>query len=150
MNAATTSLAPLTADDTGRTAEPTSAATDELPTAEDRGSLVILDRVVARVAGYAVTLVDHAIAAPRRVLGVNVGESRPDAAAHVTARVQGASATVTATIAVVWPASVASVAEETRRRVTSDVALMTGVRVDHVDIDVVSMSAPTRAVRRVR
>lgn len=116
----------------------------------ERGTLVIQDRVVERVAGHAVTLVGSAAASPRRLLGVNLGEARPDDQAHVDARVDGDVAVVEASIAVQWPASVRSVAEQTRRRIREEVSRVTGVRVDHVDIEVVSMDVPTRTRPRVR
>ncbi len=40
---------------------------------EERGRLTVDDRVVEKVAGYAVTFVPDAAAAPRRVLGVKIG-----------------------------------------------------------------------------
>ncbi|MDH2413789.1 Asp23/Gls24 family envelope stress response protein [Nocardioides sp. CER19] len=101
------------------------------------------DRVVEKVAGYAVTLVPDAAAAPRRVLGVKIGEARPDAAASVDAQVQGDIASVHAVIAVRWPRSVQSVADEARERIRSEVEAITGVRVDHVDVEVVSMTLPS-------
>lgn len=116
----------------------------------ERGSLTVADRVVERVAGYAVTLVPDAVAAPRRVLGLNVGESRPDSSAHVTAHVHGSTASVEATVAVRWPHSVREVSDQIRSRIRDDVEAITAVRVDHVDIDVVSMSVPTKPVRRVQ
>lgn len=116
----------------------------------ERGSLTIADRVVARVAGYAVTQVEHATAAPRRVLGLNIGDPRPEDGAHVDATVSGETATVTATIAVAWPSSVHEVAAETRRRVREEVTRITEVTVDYVDIDVVSMKTATRPTPRVR
>lgn len=75
-----------------------------LPEPDSRGSLRIHDRVVEKVAGYAVTTVPDAAAAPRRVLGMTVGAPRPDdEAAKVTVTVHGDSATVSATVAVGWP-----------------------------------------------
>lgn len=116
----------------------------------DRGTLIVADRVVQRVAGYAVMQVDAAAAAPRRVLGVNLGEARDDDDVHVRAKVDGHTATVEATVAVRWPASIHEVAERTRVRIRQDVAAMTDVTVDHIDLDVVSLNAPTRATPRVR
>ncbi len=121
-----------------------------LAAAEERGSLTIADRVVERVAGYAVTLVTDATAAPRRVLGVNIGDSRPGDAAHVDARVQGETATIEATIAVRWPESVKYVAGQVRDTVRDQVQAITGVRVDHVDIEVVSLHVPDKKTRRVQ
>ncbi|MGY1762463.1 hypothetical protein ACI79G_06520 [Geodermatophilus sp. SYSU D00779] len=47
----------------------------------------VADRVVERVAGYAATQVDGAAAAPRRPLGISVGEARADGEAAVRATV---------------------------------------------------------------
>ena len=114
----------------------------------ERGGLVIAERVVERVAGYAVTQVEGASAAPRRVLGVNVGDARPESEASVTARLDGDTATVDASISVTWPVSVRAVTDRVRRRVRDDVAAVTGVQVDHIDVDVVDLSAPTAPPRR--
>lgn len=116
----------------------------------DRGTLTVADRVVERVAGHAVTLVEAAAAAPRRVLGVQVGEAAAEDRANVQARVHGDTASVEATIAVAWPASVRDVAARTRRRIREEVSRITDVRVDHVDIDVVSLEVPAASRKRVR
>lgn len=116
---------------------------------EERGRLTVDDRVVEKVAGYAVTFVTDAAAAPRRVLGVNIGGARPDDAASVQAEVQDDIASVHASIAVRWPRSVQKVAQEVRERIRSEVAAITGVRVDHVDVEVVSMTLPESAEPRV-
>jgi uncharacterized alkaline shock family protein YloU len=116
---------------------------------EDRGRLRVDDRVVERVAGHAVMLVPDATAAPRRVLGVNIGQARPDDAASVQAQVHDDVASVHATIAVRWPKSVQKVADEVRGRIRSEVTAITGVRVDHVDVEVVSMPSPASAEPRV-
>jgi uncharacterized alkaline shock family protein YloU len=126
------------------------SAFPELGDPAERGSLTVADRVVQRVAGYAVTLVDGTSAAPRRVLGVSVGEARDDKEASVDARVDGHTATISTSVAMGWPASVREVAARLRRRVRDDVERITGVRVAHVDIDVVSMSAPSARRRRVQ
>ncbi|MCA0144005.1 Asp23/Gls24 family envelope stress response protein [Blastococcus sp. LR1] len=126
------------------------AALPELGDPAERGTLEIADRVVERVAGYAVTQVEGATAAPRRVLGINVGDARPDKEASVDARVDGHTATVDATVAIGWPASVRTVASRVRERVRKDVEHITGVRVAHVDIDVVSLSTPSAHRRRVQ
>lgn len=116
----------------------------------ERGSLIVADRVVERIAGHAVTMVDGALAAPRRVLGISVGKSRPSKDAHVDARVDGSTATVEVTIAVCWPVSVRTVADDVRSQIRGEVSRIAAVTVDHVDIDVIDMSAATRPVRRVR
>ena len=117
---------------------------------EDRGSLSIADRVVERVAGYAATQVDGAAAAPRRLLGISVGESRLDAEAAVRATVDGSVATVEATIAVSWPQSVRTVTDRLRTRIREDVRRLTDVEVAHVDVDVVDFATTTAPARRVQ
>ncbi|MGN6751664.1 MAG: Asp23/Gls24 family envelope stress response protein [Intrasporangium sp.] len=124
-------------------------AADPQSASSDRGGLSVADRVVEKVAGYAVTLVPDAAAAPRRVLGVNVGESREEGAASVEARVIGDVATVSARIAVRWPRSVPEVADAVRRRIRKELTEITGVRVDHIDVEVSSLSVGSPERRRV-
>jgi uncharacterized alkaline shock family protein YloU len=116
---------------------------------EERGRLTIADRVVERVAGYAATQVDGAAAAPRRLLGISVGEAHPDAEAAVRATVDGHVATVAATIAVAWPQSVRRVTEALRAHIREDVRRITDVEVAHVDVDVVHFATDTAPARRV-
>ena len=125
---------------------------DGLPEVADpaeRGALTVDDKVVERVAGYAVTLVDGASAAPRRVLGVTVTGATADTQASVKARVDGHTATIDASVAIGWPASVRTVSARLRDQVRTDVERLTGVHVDHIDIDVVSLTAPAARRRRV-
>ena len=117
---------------------------------EERGRLTVDDHVVEKVAGYAVRLVADAAAAPRRVLGVNIGGARPDDAASVQAQVHDDIASVHVAVAVRWPRSVQKVADELRERIRSEVTAITGVCVDHVDVEVVSMTVPDSAEPRVR
>ena len=118
--------------------------------AEDRGGLTVEDRVVERVAAYAVSLVPGAVAAPHRFLGVAVGDARPDGEVDVRARVDGRTAVVEAVIGVRWPTSVRSVVTQVREAVVREVAATADVQVDHVDVDVVSMTVPAAPQRRVR
>jgi uncharacterized alkaline shock family protein YloU len=133
-----------------RHASDVGSASSGLGDPADRGRLTVADRVVERVAGYAVTLVEGASAAPRRMLGVAVGGARPDQEASVDARVDGSTATVDASVAIGWPASVRAVTAQLRQRVREDVERMTGVRVAHIDIDVVSLRVPSAQPRRVQ
>jgi len=133
-----------------RTPADVGSAFPELGDPAERGTLTVADRVVERVAGYAVTLVDGASAAPRRVLGIAVGGTREDHAASVEARVDGHTATVEASVAIGWPASVRTEAARLREQVRDDVQRITGIQVAHVDIDVVSLTAPATRRRRVQ
>jgi uncharacterized alkaline shock family protein YloU len=133
--------------DIDTTAAPEQAAPVRL---EERGRLTVDDRVVEKVAGYAVTFVTDAAAAPRRVLGVKIGGARPEDAASVEAQVDDDIANVQVAVTVRWPRSVQHVADEVRERIRSEVLAITGVRVEHVDVEVVSMTLPDSAEPRVR
>lgn len=131
-------------------AEPAASTGDEAGAPEESGRLDVADHVVEKIAGHAVTMVPGASAAPRRVLGVNVGAARPEHAASVSADVHDGIASVEATIAVTWPRSVQAVADDVRRLIRAEVTSLTGVQVDHVDVEVVSMTIPTSAKPRVQ
>ena len=124
-----------------------SAKHSALAPPDERGQLTIDDRVVEKVAGHAVTLVTDAAAAPRRVLGVRIGQAGRRDVASVQAQVHGDIASVQAAIAVRWPRSVREVADAARQRIRSEVTDITGVRVDHVDVEVVSMTTPSAEPR---
>ena len=128
----------------------TADSTPDATPPEERGRLTVAERVVERVAGYAATQVDGAAAAPRRLLGISVGEARRNAEAAVRATVDGHVATVAATIAVAWPQSVRRVTEALRARVREDVRRITDVEVAHVDVDVVDFATATAPARRVQ
>ena len=83
------------------------------------------------------------------MLGVKIGQARPDDAASVQAQVQDDVATVQVAVTVRWPRSVQMVADEVRERIRSEVTAITGVRVDHVNVEVVSMTLPDSAEPRV-
>jgi uncharacterized alkaline shock family protein YloU len=121
-----------------------------LPEPESRGTLRIHDRVVEKVAGHAVTTIPDAAAAPRRVLGMTVGAARPDdEAAKVTATVHGDSVTVAATVAVSWPSPIRQVVAQLGQRIRDDISLHTGLSVDRIDLDVVSLRLAEGQGRRV-
>lgn len=130
---------------------PAEAGSTSQPVADsaERGSTSIADRAVTRIAGHAVTQVEGAGAAPRRLLGVPLGGDRPDREASVTARVDGSTVTIDATIAVGWPASVRAVTDRLRTHVRGEVARLTGMSVAHIDVDVVSMRRSAARPRRV-
>ena len=121
-----------------------------LPEPDSRGSLRIHDRVVEKVAGYAVTTLPDAAAAPRRLLGMTVGAPRPeDEAAKVTATVHGDSVSVSATVAVSWPSPIRQVAAQLSQRIRDDISRHTGLSVDRIDLDVVSLRLAESQGRRV-
>jgi len=106
---------------------------------------------VEKVAGHAVTTVPDAAAAPRRVLGMTVGSPRPDdEAAKVTATVHGDSVTVSATVAIAWPRPIRQVAAQLSQRIRDDISRHTGLSVDRIDLDVVSLRLAEVQGRRVQ
>lgn len=135
------------AADPATSLEPSSAAEADVG---QRGRLTIADRVVEKVAAHAISQVDHAAGAARRVLGLNVGEAREDSDARVRARVDGSLATIAVALTVRWPASVPEVTADARRRIRDDVQRITAVQVRQVDIDVVGMTTAGRNRPRVR
>lgn len=132
------------------TEESTATKRVESGARDDSGRLDVADQVVEKVASHAVSLVPGAAAAPRRVLGLQFGQARPEGSASVSAEVHDGIASVQVSIAVSWPASVQAVADEVRRRIREQVTSLTGVSVDHVDVEVVSMTVPKSAEPRVR
>jgi uncharacterized alkaline shock family protein YloU len=124
---------------------------DAVPEPEARGSLRIHDRVVEKIAGYAVTTVPDAAAAPRRVLGMTVGGPRSDdQAAKVTATVHGDSVSVSATVAIAWPHPIRQMSVQLGQRIREDIARHTGLSVDRVDVQVVSLRLADVQGRRVQ
>ena len=122
---------------------------------DDRGRLVVADRVVEKIASQAATEVDRATGAPRRVLGLSLGsalgsalgpaEDRP----QVSARVDWPVATVAVVMSVAWPAPVLEVTEQVRRHVEERLATLAGVRTAGVDIRVTALPGPRSRSRRV-
>ncbi len=118
---------------------------------DDRGRLVVADRVVEKIASQAATEVDRATGAPRRVLGLSLGsatgsaEDRPQVSAHVDWPV----ATVSVVMSVAWPAPVLEVTEQVRRHVEEQLATLAGVRTAGVDIRVTALPGPRSRDRRV-
>ena len=139
-----------TAEQGGAEFEARQSSEAGLPEPESRGSLRIHDRVVEKVAGHAVTTIPDAAAAPRRVLGMTVSAARPDdEAAKVTATVHGDSVTVAATVAVSWPSPIRQVVAQLGQRIRDDISLHTGLSVDRIDLDVVSLRLAEGQGRRV-
>lgn len=114
---------------------------------DDRGRLVVADRVVEKIASQAATEIDRATGAPRRVLGVALGSA--DERPQVSARVDWPVATVSVVMSVAWPAPVLEVTEQVRRHVEEQLATLAGVRTAGVDIRVTALPGPRSGDRRV-
>ncbi|MEV6908715.1 Asp23/Gls24 family envelope stress response protein [Amycolatopsis sp. NPDC051071] len=116
----------------------------------DRGALTISDSTVERIAAHAVTEVDGVGGAASRVLGVAVGREDLDNSAKVTAKVDGATATLDVRISISYPMSVSRTTENARRHLTRRVEEFTGLTVSRVDITVTALGTATADTRRVR
>jgi uncharacterized alkaline shock family protein YloU len=93
--------------------------------------------------------VDATGGAARRVLGVRLGRDNAGARPQVRARVDGQLATMRMTISVTYPAPVRRLTRQLRSLVTERVYRLTGLRLRQLDIDIVRLTEPAPAVRRV-
>ncbi len=119
-------------DDAGRTrADP-----------QQRGSTVLADQVVARMAAAAASEVAHVGGSRRRLLGMPAGREETDRPPEVHARVHGSVATITMRLSVAYPASVATVTDAVRAQVIDRLAALAGITVNTVEITVTALLAP--------
>ena len=124
----------------------------------DLGMISIADQVVTKIAACAATEHPDAGAAAIRMLGravpgagrLGVRGTDLDALPKTTVEVDGSKAFVTLEIAVRWPASVAQVTEQVRRRVRDRVRDLAGLRVDEVHIIVADLATDITPPPRVR
>ncbi|MBA9007629.1 MULTISPECIES: Asp23/Gls24 family envelope stress response protein [Thermomonospora] len=112
----------------------------------ERGVTTIADRVVSKIVSRAAAEAERAGGLERSVLGVRLGEDR-----RVRARASASGGKVVARVelSVEYPASILSVTSQARERVRERVESLTGLTVDHVDIDVTDLTSrrPGKAVR---
>lgn len=125
----------------------TTSEADPFP---DRGRTTLEERAVERIAAQATSEVEGIGGSAPRVLGVAVGADEPDRAARVTARLDGATATLDVRLSVNYPASVAAATERARAHLMRRTGELTGLDVSRVDIVVTGLHAPVADRRRVR
>lgn len=117
----------------------------EAPAAE-RGTTVVADRTVQKIAGRLIGEMEGVGGTASRLLGLTV---REEEAPKVHASVRGEHVSLDVELSVSYPASVAKTTEAARERLTTDVAGLTGLRVDRVDITVTRLRGERSAERRV-
>ncbi|GAA4512234.1 hypothetical protein GCM10023191_077640 [Actinoallomurus oryzae] len=122
----------------------------EVVAPEHRGRTEIADRVLAKIATRALSEVEDAGGAARRVLGVRLGRDSMERTPWVTAKVDGGLATLRMRISVAYPAPVREVTRHLRELVRTRVGELTGLDVREVDIDVSRLPATGPSGRRVR
>lgn len=109
---------------------------------QQRGSTILADQVVARMAAAAASEVAHVGGSRRRLLGMPAGREETDRPPEVHARVHGSVATITMRLSVAYPASVATVTEAVRAQVIDRLAALAGITVGTVEITVTALVAP--------
>ncbi|GAA5041952.1 putative alkaline shock family protein YloU [Thermocatellispora tengchongensis] len=100
--------------------------------AERRGVTRIPDHVVSRIA-------THAAAEVEGVLDVRRRHARGPWGGTARASVHGDVASVSMDVSVAYPAPIRTVADELRRHVATRVHELTGLIVDHIDVDVAAL-----------
>ena len=118
--------------------------------AGERGTTVILPRVVERVAAQAVREVSDTAGTGRRVLGYTVGVPEAQTQSTVRARVDGPEVSVDVAMTVIYPAPVLAVTRRTRHHIIERIGELTGLSVRRVNITVVGMSVVRQPIARVR
>lgn len=121
------------------------AATGRAPAAgAARGSTVIADRVVAKIASQVALDTDGVVRRPQRALPG--GHRRPGASVVVN----GDLARVSLELTVVYPSPVVEVTRAVRARVMAEVGRTTSLDVREVDIAVGALETPEHHDRRVQ
>jgi len=117
--------------------------TEEIQT---RGTTTVADRAVQRIATQLVTEMEGVGGSSRRMLGLTVGGDEP----KIDARVDGQHVELEVELSVAYPASVPKTTEAAREQLTRDVAELTGLTVERVDITVTSLRGEGSGERRVQ
>ncbi|SDU89821.1 Uncharacterized conserved protein YloU, alkaline shock protein (Asp23) family [Microlunatus sagamiharensis] len=129
---------------------PRSGAPGTDPSPRRRGSLVLADRVVEKIAAQAASEVGSVSGCSGGFLGIG---SESDAAARpsVDATVSARSVDLSIKVGIAYPGSIRRATTELRDHVTRRVETLTGVDVHRVDIDVTYLpvrdDTPRRALR---
>ena len=122
------------------------------------GTISIADRVVSKIAAWAVVENPDAGAAAPRMLGravpgagrLGVRGTDLEALPKTSVEVDGSKAFVNLEISVRWPASVPAITEQVRRHVRDRVRELTGLDVAEVDIIVADLATDITPPPRVR
>lgn len=123
---------------------------EETVALEHRGRTQIADRVLTKIATRALTEIQDAGGASRRLLGLRLGHDSMESAPWVTAKVDGGLATLRMRISVAYPAPVREVTRHLRELVRTRVGDLTGLDVREVDIDVIRLLTAEQTGKRVR
>lgn len=126
------------------------APLDEGSALRRRGTLVVAERVLEKVAAQAATEVPSVSGRSGGFLGVG-SDADPAARPKVDATLSAESADLSLSVGIAYPGSIRRTAAELRDHVTRRVEALTGVDVRRVDIDVtflpVGEGTPRKALR---
>ncbi|MEU5091269.1 hypothetical protein [Streptomyces sp. NPDC021356] len=111
---------------------------------------MIAERVVEKIAARVVQESERLGGDVPRVLEMPFGRRGMDRPARVTAWVDGQVTGLAITVSLVWAASARATTRRLRDDVIDRVEQLTGLHVDHVDIDIARLPPPPRPARRVR
>jgi uncharacterized alkaline shock family protein YloU len=113
-----------------------------------RGTLVLAERVVEKIAAQAATEVMATSGRSGGFLGIGSGAD-PQARPRVDVTLSAESADLALAVGIAYPGSIRRATQEVRDHVTERVETLTGVDVRRVDVDVTYLSVQDRTAARV-
>ncbi|UQS24933.1 Asp23/Gls24 family envelope stress response protein [Amycolatopsis thermalba] len=116
---------------------------------ERRGTTVVADRAVQRIAEQVISGMEGVGGSARRVLGVALGTGDPEQPANVTARVRDGRVSLAVELSVGYPAPIARTTRAARERLVRKVGELTGLVVERVDITVTALHSDRSRERSV-
>ncbi|WP_306184026.1 MULTISPECIES: Asp23/Gls24 family envelope stress response protein [unclassified Streptomyces] len=126
------------------------AELDRPALSEGPGRTVVAERVVEKIAALAVREAGRVGGVAPRLLGMPLGREGMERTSHVTAWVGGQATSLSVTVSLAWPCPARATTRRLRQHIIERVEYLTGLRVDHVDIDVTHLPSPSHPTRRVR
>ena len=127
----------------------TATAVETPPATEERGTTVIADRVVERIAARAAQESGHVTGPGGVRAGVRGLTGRTDEP-RASADVDGRIAILRIALGVIYPAPVAATTQAVRTTVRTRVEELTGLTVRQIDIDVTRLPTPAEGPRSLR
>ena len=112
-----------------------------------RGTLVVAERVLEKIAGQAASEVVSVSGRSGGFLGIG-SDSDADARPKVDVTLQGTTADLALSVGIAYPGSIRRAAAELRDHVTQRVEALTGLDVRRVDIDVTFLPVQDGTLRR--
>ncbi len=112
----------------------------------ERGVTTIADTVVEKIAARAAIEIENAAGLTRRIVGRALGAP----AVRVSADIDGQVAVLRLQLALDYPAPARQVTRAVRQYVKSQVSVLCGIRVDHIDIVITALRRSDTDRKRVQ